>query len=166
MCREVVNIQSRYYLFGIELGLPLREMEVIKKELQLDIPQAFTAVLTRWLRQSYDVKKYGPPIWRRLVEAVDIPAGGNDHALAKRIADHHPVKEVNTVDQHPSATEEIPASESITEGLVDSSTGGDSQMLKTEIGEQQLLSAPEESLDFESTHAVTETVTKHQHKGR
>ena len=92
MCREAVSIQSRYYQFGTELGLPLREMETIQKTFQLDIAQAFSTVLTRWLRHSYDVKKYGPPTWRRLVEAVDSPAGGNNHALAKKIAEHHPVK--------------------------------------------------------------------------
>ena len=92
MYKEVVNIQSSYYQFGIELGLPLREMEAIKKAFQLDITQAFTEVLTIWLRQRYNVEKYGPPTWRRLVEAVDSPIGGSNHALAKKIAQHHPVK--------------------------------------------------------------------------
>ena len=109
--REVVNIQSNYYQFGIELGLRFRDMGAIKKALQLDIAQAFTEVLGIWLRHSYDVKKYGPPTWRRLVEAVDSPSGGNNHALAKKIAEHHPVREggndhVQITENHPSAPEE------------------------------------------------------------
>ena len=96
MYREVVNIQSSYYQFGIELGLPLREMDVVKKEFQHDIVQAFTEVLRIWLRHRYNVEKYGAPTWRRLVEAVDNPAGGNNHALAKIVAQHYPVKEVDS----------------------------------------------------------------------
>ena len=35
--------------------------------------------------------EYGPPTWRRLVQAIDSAAGGNDHNLAVRIALQHPV---------------------------------------------------------------------------
>ena len=89
--REVINIKSNYYQFGIELGLPFRDMGAIKKAFSQDVLQAFTEVLGIWLRHSYDVKKYGPPTWRRLVEAVGSPAGGDSHALAKKIAENHPV---------------------------------------------------------------------------
>ena len=44
-----------------------------------------------WLQGSYNVQKFGPPTWRMLVKAVDSPAGGNDHNLAKKIASNHPV---------------------------------------------------------------------------
>ena len=127
--REVVNIQSSYYQFGIELGLPLREMNAVKKAFQPDIPQAFTEVLRIWLRHRYNVEKYSPPTWRRLVEAVDNPAGGNNHKLAKIIAQHYPVKVVDSPaggnncsvlvaksipEHHPSATdhEESPSAAS------------------------------------------------------
>ena len=43
-----------------------------------------------WLRQSYNIEKYGPPTWRKLVEAVGSPTGGNNRALAKGIASRHP----------------------------------------------------------------------------
>ena len=89
MYRECINIQSSYYQFGIELGLPLREMDAIKKAFHQDITQAFTEVLSIWLRHRYDVKRYGPPTWRRLVEAVDSSTGGSNHALAKKIAGNH-----------------------------------------------------------------------------
>lgn len=86
--REVVKIQAHYYEFGIELGLPLQEMETIKRSFQQDIPGAFTEVLVVWLQHRYNWEKYGLPTWRRLVEAVNSPAGGNNHALAKTIAQH------------------------------------------------------------------------------
>ena len=91
-------------------------METIQKAFQQDIAQAFTAVLTKWLRHSYNVKKYGPPTWRRLVEAVDSPAGGNDHALAKKIAEHYPVRgggnvHTQVTENQSSAPEETPVGE-------------------------------------------------------
>ena len=114
--REIVNIQCNYYQFGIELGLRFRDMEAIKKAFPQDITQAFTEVLGVWLRHSYDVKKYGPPTWRRLVEAVDSPAGGNNHALAKKMAEHHPARgggngHTQVAENHPSAPEETPIGE-------------------------------------------------------
>ena len=113
--REVVSIQSNYYQFGIELGLPLREMDAVQKAFRQDIPQACIEVLKVFLKHRYDVEKYGPPTWRKLVEAVDSPAGGNNHSLAKKLAEHHPVNERRGNDQpqvtrhHLSAPDEIPA---------------------------------------------------------
>ena len=107
MYREVISIQTSYYQFGIELGLPLREMDAVQKAFRQDIPQAFTEVLRIFLRHRYNIEKYGPPTWRRLVEAVDSFAGGNSHALAKKIAKHHPVTQVSR--NHSLAPEETPA---------------------------------------------------------
>ena len=106
MHREVISIQSSYYKFGIELGLPLREMDAVQKAFWQDIPQAFTEVLRIFLSHRYNIDKYGPPTWRRLVEAVDNPAGGNNHALAKKIAEHHSVMQF--VENHFSVPEETP----------------------------------------------------------
>ena len=36
------------------------------------------------------VERFGKPTWRRLVEAVQDPAGGNNLALAQKIAQDHP----------------------------------------------------------------------------
>ena len=52
--------------------------------------QALSEMLQVWLRHSYGIDKYGAPTWQRLVEAVDDEAGGNNHALAKKIASNHP----------------------------------------------------------------------------
>ena len=87
---HVVELQASYYQFGITLGLPPRELDAIRIAFHQNISQAFTEVLLVWLRHRYNVEKYGLPTWRRLVEAVDNPAGGNNHALAKTIASNHP----------------------------------------------------------------------------
>ena len=42
------------------------------------------------------VKKFGKPTWRRLVEAVEDPAGGNNYALALQIAAEHPGMQPST----------------------------------------------------------------------
>ena len=124
--REVVSIQSNYYQFGIELGLPPREMDAVQKAFRQDIPQAFTEVLKIFLKHRYNVEKYGPPTWRKLVEAVDSPAGGNNHALAKKIAKDHPVNKDRGKDQpqvtkhYPSVPEETPVGET-TKVMVESS---------------------------------------------
>ncbi len=61
----------------------------IRKSCGQDIDQAFTDVLLAWLRQRYNVTKYGPPTWHMLMGAVDSPAGGNNHALALTISHNH-----------------------------------------------------------------------------
>ena len=101
--REVVSIQPKYYQFGIQLGLPLQEMEAVQKAFRQDIPQAFTEVLQIFFKQCYNIQKFGPPMWRKLVEAVDSPAGGNNHALAKKIAKDH-LTPVETSANHPKGT--------------------------------------------------------------
>jgi hypothetical protein len=97
--KEVIDIKPNYYEFGILLGLPPQEMNAVQKAFRQDIPQAFIEVLQIFLKHRYNIQEYGPPTWRKLVEAVDSPAGGNNHALAKKIAEHHPVNEGGGNDQ-------------------------------------------------------------------
>ena len=86
-----MTIKAGYYQLGIELGLRPGELQAIQQTCSQNVAQALTQVLLTWLRQLYNVEKYGPPTWRRLVEAVDSPAGGNNHALAKQITERHPM---------------------------------------------------------------------------
>ena len=96
VCRELVSIKAKYYQLGVELGLLPGELDAIRVEDPQNVDQKFTDVILRWLRQHYDVARFGGPTWRRLVEAVDSPAGGNNHALAVNIALKHPVKQPGT----------------------------------------------------------------------
>ena len=81
------SISSQYYDFGIALGIPPDVLNNIKEEPN----RALSNVLQVWLKQNYNTDKHGLPTWRKLVEAVDNPAGGNNHALAKAIASEHPI---------------------------------------------------------------------------
>ena len=86
-----MSITAEYYKLGIGLRLKLGELQAICKSRGQDVDQAFTDVLLAWLRQRYNVAKYGPPTWRMLVKAIDSPAGGNNHALAVTISCNHAV---------------------------------------------------------------------------
>ena len=39
--------------------------------------------------RNYNVDRFGPPTWRKLVEIVEDPAAGNNKALADEIARKH-----------------------------------------------------------------------------
>ena len=94
---ELVTIKANYYQLGIELCLPPGELQAVHQTFSQNIAQGFTEVLLMWLRQRYNVEMYGLPTWRRLVEAVDSPAGGNNPILAVAIANKHLVPGMITV---------------------------------------------------------------------
>ena len=86
---EIVVLKSQYHLVGRYLGVPLSQLDAIRINYHLSTDQALAEVLLVWLRQGYNVERFGPPTWRRLVEAVDSPSGGSNHALAMAIASRH-----------------------------------------------------------------------------
>ena len=88
--KEVIKVKTRYKTFGMILGIGISELDAIQRTNVFDLEDALVAVVVTWLRQRYDVEKYGHPTWRRIVAAIDNEAGGNNHALAKRIANNHP----------------------------------------------------------------------------
>ena len=79
---ETKTLKAKYYEFGIHLGLPPHELDTIREQFPHGIAQAFAQVLLLWLRQSYNVERYGPPTWQALVKAVE----QENRALAKTIA--------------------------------------------------------------------------------
>ena len=85
-----IDVKAKYYQMGIALGLKPGAVDGIKKENIGDVDQAFQKVLLTWLRQVYDVKRHGPPSWRKLLECIGSPSGGANLALAKRLAPLHP----------------------------------------------------------------------------
>ena len=93
---EVVSIKSAYYSLGRSLGLPAGELNAVRRQCPGDVEQALNDILLLWLQQKYNVIKYGVPSWRMLVKAVDKESGGNNHAVAKRIASNHPFTGVCT----------------------------------------------------------------------
>ena len=74
------------------LGKALRLRPSVLNRIEADRPDVnsrLEEVLTEWLQQAYNTDRFGLPSWNLLVAAVAHPAGGNDHALARRIAEKH-----------------------------------------------------------------------------
>ena len=91
VCQEVIDTRSTYYQLGVALGIPVAELDSIRAVFCQFVDQALREVLQVWLKQRYNVQRHGRPTWRRLVEAVDSSAGGHNPALAKDIAERHPM---------------------------------------------------------------------------
>ena len=86
------TLKAKYHQFGIHLGLPPHELEIIQKQFPHDFSQAFTQVLLLWLRKNYNVERYGPPTWQALVKAVE----HENRALANKIAAKYLSTGINT----------------------------------------------------------------------
>ena len=85
-----MSVAANYRLFGGALGLAAPTLDRIFKDNPHDSREALGQVIDTWLAQGYDTDRYGMPSWRKLVNAVASPAGGNNHLLAKKIAEDHP----------------------------------------------------------------------------
>ena len=85
---EVQSISYAYFELGRELGLPPYKLECIKRA-NRPFEEAIDDMLLLWLKQCHNIREHGLPTWRRLVEAVDSPNGGNNPALAIDIANRH-----------------------------------------------------------------------------
>ena len=88
---EIMTAKVRFYAIGRTLGLPAGELDSVRLSNTQDHEQQLNDIVLVWLRQKYNVEKFGSPTWRKLVEAIDNPAGGDNHKLAKTIALNHPV---------------------------------------------------------------------------
>ena len=74
----------------MELGLRPGDLDAIQNQHDHDIDRALNAMVSVWLRKDYNVTRFGPPSWSRLVEAVGNAAGGRNPAQAEQIAANHP----------------------------------------------------------------------------
>ena len=72
--------------FRIALGLPPEDTDEARREKK---SQRVINALKSWLKHNYNFERYGLPTWRRLVQAVASPAGGNNRRLANEIASEH-----------------------------------------------------------------------------
>ena len=79
----------RCYSIGTELRLKQNKLNVIRVE-SSDRFDAMNMIISNWLRRNYSTEKFGPPTWKMLVEAVRARTGGNNPALAEKIAKAHP----------------------------------------------------------------------------
>lgn len=90
MNKAAHDASPRWDFVGSALGLPISTLDITKKKQTPE--ECLFAVLTEWLKLNYNCDKHGMPTWRKLVEVIGDPAGGNDRDLARKIAQAHPKK--------------------------------------------------------------------------
>ena len=77
-------MEVRWRDIGLELGLADPQLEAIAAN-NSDTTGRLTAMLRAWLNQNYNTTRFSEPSWRRLSEAVNHRAGGNNPAVARQI---------------------------------------------------------------------------------
>ena len=86
---EVIDIASRWEHFGRALHISPARLSIIKAESGSTPESCLSSTLSDFLKKNYEWKKYGEPSWRLIVTAIAHKAGGQDEALALRIAKEH-----------------------------------------------------------------------------
>lgn len=86
--RTLYNIASKWKRIGVTFGLDPDKVKEIEDKYR-DPWERLCEVLMEWLKCNYNTEKFGEPTWRRVVEEVASPCGGNDKALAMKIANEH-----------------------------------------------------------------------------
>ena len=84
---EFLPVVDQWKSIGLALRLPPTVLNTI--DTKHDVNTCLLEVLTQWLKQTYNVEQFGKPSWKLLVKALSDPAGGNDCALAQKIAQKH-----------------------------------------------------------------------------
>ena len=84
---EVMDVASRWRSLGLALRLKPAELDSISTKNRDDPTECLRDMLLAWLQQRSS--KFGPPSWRILCQAISKRAGGNNPALARKIADYH-----------------------------------------------------------------------------
>ena len=86
---EVFDVAPEWRGFGEALRLSPISLNNIAIDHKSDAIACLRRVLYEYLKKNYDYGERGNPSWRKIVEAISHRAGGNNNALALRIAEHH-----------------------------------------------------------------------------
>ena len=86
---EVMDVAAKWRSLGLALRLRAAELDTISSKNHTDPTECLRDMLLAWLQQRYDSKRFGPPSWRILCQAISKQAGGNNPALAREIAERH-----------------------------------------------------------------------------
>ena len=89
MYGEVIDLAGRWSSMCLALRLLPADQSAIAAAHPGNPHGCLQTVLVKWLQKCYDYQRFGSPTWRMLVKAVSDPAGGNNSALAERIAKNH-----------------------------------------------------------------------------
>ena len=84
--RALNEIQYKWEFLAIQFGLTPQIIETVKLKYLQDPNGCLMYVLEQWLKGNYDTKQFGHPSWRKVCEVTAEPAGGDNRALALKIA--------------------------------------------------------------------------------
>ena len=88
----VLDIAAKWKSLGLALGIRRAGLDTISAKHPNDPNECLTDVLHAWLQQQHcDAKKFCKPSWKLLCQAVHRSVGGNNPALARKIAEEHSV---------------------------------------------------------------------------
>ena len=71
---------------AVQFRLPRRIIESAWDNYPRDVNGRLMYVLEQWLKGNSDSEQFGHPSWRRVCEVTADPAGGDNKALARKIA--------------------------------------------------------------------------------
>ena len=83
---QLLDIISCWKQLGAALGINRPKLDEIEKKYPADPRGSMEEVISEWLNQSYKTERFGLPSWKTLVAAVAHRSGGNNNALARKIA--------------------------------------------------------------------------------
>ena len=86
---ELITVAARWRDVGIALRLKYDTLNSIEIKCNNDPSRCLELMVEELLKRNYNVRKFGEPTWKKLVVAVNSPAGGANAALAKDIAGKH-----------------------------------------------------------------------------
>ncbi len=85
--KALTDVHFRYYEVGTQLRLESKVLDSISTRSN-SYAIAMDAVIEEWLKGNYNTTRFGVPTWKKLVEAVAHPDGGNNIYLAEKISKH------------------------------------------------------------------------------
>ena len=87
--KELNPVSANWYNIGITLRLNPNKLDGIQAWKGGGASVCLSLVVTEWLKRNYNVKRFGEPTWKWLVDAVGDSEGGANMALARDIARRH-----------------------------------------------------------------------------
>ena len=86
---QLNDVADKWKSVGEALGLPPSVLDEIGADNRHVCKRCLSEMVKEWLNQSHKTEHFGVPSWKMLVWAVAHPNGGNNHALAQKIAAIH-----------------------------------------------------------------------------
>ena len=88
--KALFPVAAQWRAIGEGLGVKGGRLDEIHINHPNDSASCMGEVVREWLKRNCNAGKFGDPTWRKLVEVVGSPVGGNNLELAMKIAKEHP----------------------------------------------------------------------------